>query len=195
MLLRVKDQFLPSMGTNDSHSISVSSLSHNQNISNEIESVQVPTIILMEGNHLVHGLPCFGENAFQAIKGEYKIEMPEDSAIQSPDDSALLITSWLTSEFMYLSPDLWEVRNSLRNLRAMEMQDDQGLYIVSRFPDTIANQEKWTIVFSIPQKTLEAGINNTMINSIIQNWTSRLSYYVSISQNDVQISLPAVVEF
>lgn len=195
MMLRVKDRFLPSSGEHDLQRISVSSFVTNQHISQEIKSVQVPTIILMEGNYPVRGIPCFGENAIPAIKGEYKIEVPNDSAIQSAKDSPLLITAWLTSEFMYISPELWQVRSSLQNLRAMEMQNDEGLYVVSSFPGTVSEQEKWTILFHFPKTAIDAGITNAMINRIMQNWTSRLLYYISLSQNENQISLPAVITF
>jgi hypothetical protein len=195
MMLRIKSEFIPTSVRSVSSEISVSSFSDNQMVPEKIESVQAPTIILMKGNNLVRGLPCFGENAIRAIMGEYKLEMPDDTIIVSDEDSPLIISSWLTSEFIYLSPELWKDRISLRNLRAMEMRDDESLYIVSSFPIAQANQEKWTILFSVPNKTIAAGINDATINRLIQNWTARLSYYISISQNESQISLPAVIAF
>jgi hypothetical protein len=190
MALRFKDQLFPSNENSAASDIPVSSL---QNTEQEKETVQTPTIILMKGNYLVHGIPCFGENAIQAIKGEYKIELPDNAITQDNENALLGAEAWLTSEFIYLSPDEWMPRNSLQNLRAMEKQNDEGLYIVSGFSGS--SQEKWTIVFSIPQATLDAEINNALINRMIQNWTSRLSYYISNSQNENQISLPAVIEF
>jgi hypothetical protein len=144
---------------------------------------------------LVHGIPCFGENSIRAIKGEYKLEMPDETIVAQNEDSSLLIGTWLTSEFIYISPELWDARPSMQNLRAMEIRNDQGLYVILGFPNTVTDQEKWTILFHVPQEVIDAEINNNMINRMIQNWTSRLSYYISISQNEAQISLPAVIAF
>lgn len=195
MMLYVKDHFRPSSEQSVPPAVSLSSVSTNQYIFDEIESVETPTIILMKGNNLLHGLPCFGENAIPAILGEYKLEMPEDAITQSDANSPLLINFWLTSEFIYLSPEQWKERTELRTFHAMEMQNDEGLYIFLRFPDTMTSQAKWSILFCIPQETIDAGIQDVMINRMIQNWTARLSYYISISQSESQISLPAVIAF
>ncbi len=195
MMLYMKDHFSPSSPLSVPPAISLSSVSTNQPIFNETESVETPTIILMKGNNLHYGIPCFGENAIPAILGEYKLEMPEDAIKQSDADSPLLINSWLTSEFIYLSPERWKERTSLERFHAMEMIDDEDLYIVLRFPDTITDQAKWSILFCIPKETIDAGITDVMINRMIQNWTLKLSYYISISRNESQISLPAVIAF
>lgn len=200
MMPRVKDQFFPLSEHDDVRNVSVSALHDDQTIFNEneqreIPAVEVPTIILTKGNSIVHGLPCFDENAIRAIKGEYKLEMPDDLAIKLDDSSPFFIESWLTSEFIYASPELWRERNPLRNLRAMEMQNDESVYIVSSFPAALSGQEKWTILFHVPQKMMEEGMSNALIDRMIQSWTSRLSYYISNSQDEYQISLPAVVEF
>lgn len=195
LIQQAKDRFVPSSPDDVSLSVNVPSSADSQNISDEIASVSSPTIILMKGNNLVYGLPCFDENAIQAVKGEYKIEMPDNTIVQTGEDVPLFVNSWLTSEFLYFSPDLWKPRRSLQNFRAMEMRDDENLYIVLRFPDTIAGQEKWTILFGIPGESIAAGINDSLITRMIQNWTSKLSYYISISQSESQISLPAVITF
>lgn len=195
-ILYVKEKFASPSVRNSAAEISVSSFPNDQRVLPKASAVQNPTIILMKGNNLVRGFPCFGENAIEAIYGEYKIEIPDDSIIPSDNAFPLLVNSWLTSEFMYIDPDLWKARTALQNFRAREMQNEDGLYIVLGFPNTIVGQEKWTILFHIPRETIDAGIHDTMINRMIQNWTSRLSYYISISsQNGSQLSLPAITVF
>ncbi len=193
MALRLKDQIIPSPQSGSATGVLVSYFP-DQKLP-ETVPVRLPTVILNKGNKLVYGLPGFGENAIRAITGEYKIELPENTAGQTEKTSPLVITAWLTSEFMFISPELWSPRVSLQTYHAMERRDDQGLHIISGLPNTVAGQEKWTILFSIPGETINAGITDAYTDRIIRAWTSRLSYYISISQTDIQVSLPAVVTF
>ena len=53
----------------------------------------------------------------------------------------------------------------------------------------------WIAVFEFPMGLKETGLGADTFNRLIQVWTSKFLYFLSLSKTIVDVSLPAIVEF
>jgi hypothetical protein len=140
--------------------------------------------ILVRGNGWVTGIPGFGDNAFPALTGQYRLETAEEGR---PPAEGGGFSVWITAEHLVF-PEGWRPRNGLPG--ALEQEGGEGRFVSLPLG---AERGAWTAVFLFRAAAVipdDAGLNR-----FINAWVSRFLYYFSLVKIPTDVSLPAVVSF
>jgi hypothetical protein len=140
--------------------------------------------ILSRGNEMVRGLPGFAENAFPALYGHYRLELPGLTGT-APDFSL-----WLCREPLYLSDTRWRLTLSGGDYSRYHQTEAAGL-LVAVLPD---GEEPWTVLFRFPAASCRA-LEPVGLTRLIEAWLARFFYFASLAEDPQAISLPAALTF
>ena len=141
---------------------------------------------MVRGNYWAHGIPGFGANSFSALTGDYRIDGLSDGTAGQEE-----LSVYLTAETLYFSGD-WQQRDT-GDIRTFQQTSAEGFFTAAVLDDGRGNN--WTAVFRFPRALAEAGFSIETYNLIIRAWTQRFLYFISLTKNPQEFSLPAVVEF
>jgi hypothetical protein len=148
--------------------------------------------ILVRGNRWVTGVPGFGDNAFPALKGEYRLEMSgpagEDRPAEGRPAEAPDFSIWLSAEPLVFSEGLWRPRSGVPG--ALEREDGEGRYVSLPLS---GDRGAWTAVFLF--HGTQAPPDDASLNRLLGAWTDRFLYYSSLVKIVTDVSMPAVVYF
>jgi hypothetical protein len=141
--------------------------------------------ILVRGNGWVTGISGLGDNVFPALAGQYRLETAEGD--RSPAETSAF-SIWLTTEPLVFAEGTWQPRNGLPG--ALERESGEGRFISLPLS---TERGAWTAVFLFHAGAVipdAAGINR-----LVNAWTDRFLYYVSLIKIPTDVSMPAVVSF
>ncbi|MDR1618418.1 MAG: hypothetical protein LBS06_05145 [Treponema sp.] len=141
--------------------------------------------ILMSGNRWVTGIPGFGDNAFPALIGQYRLETAAPGEEQPPAGEGGF-SIWLTAEPLVFPEGLWRPWGGLPG--ALERKGGEGHFI--SLPPS-AERGAWTAVFLFPGPVPD----DASLNRLIGAWTDRFLYYFSLVKIPTDVSMPAAVYF
>jgi hypothetical protein len=132
--------------------------------------------ILTQGNLWQPGIPGFGENAFQALYGSYRLEGSEFDAE--------VFSVWMAREPLYFGNE-WQTGTAIGGLEAYRSTQGNRQFI-----GFYLQEGAWTAVFEMP-----ASLGEARMNRLIEAWIGRFLYFFSLAKGPGEISLPAVVNF
>lgn len=151
--------------------------------------------VLVRGAEVLRGLPGFGKNAFPALYGEYRVDLPQGL----PGGPKV----WMTEEALYLAPAEWApVRFAGR--RAFEFRVSagpeargpapaEGRLVVFDRPFEAAGQGAepriWSILVLFP-----AGFDPAGEERFATLFLDKLAYFLSLAKSRSDASFPAVLE-
>jgi hypothetical protein len=146
--------------------------------------------VLTRGNGWVSGVPGFGDNAFPALSGEYRLE-----GMETPEAGAKAGTTGFSVRTsrapLFFSGD-WEPRSGINAVyQRFRGKDFLAAAVLDGGPDLGA----WTVIFEFPGGIEESGLGNAGFNRLIGVWSSKFLYFLSLIKTPGDVSLPAVVVF
>ena len=147
-------------------------------------------LVLIRGNYWVTGIAGFGANSFLALAGEYRLQAAGILRPEPPSGEGDFSVC-LTMEPLYFSGE-WQVRPGTGNISALQREGEEGFLVAAVVHDSRGTS--WIAVFRFKQGLEGIGINGDLFNRILQNWVSRVSYFLSLSKTQGDISLPAALE-
>jgi hypothetical protein len=157
----------------------------------EINSVYSQTqsraAILLRGNEWVTGIPGFGENAFPAIFGAYRLdEQGREPGYSSVEEAAFSV--WVCHEALFFD-DNWQFLRDIGGYPVHKYLKNDNLSLVVSFESSTGRP--WDAVFIFAR-----GIqDNSWLNQFIEAWIYRFLHFLSSAEMDEQLSLPAVVSY
>jgi hypothetical protein len=150
------------------------------------------------------GLPGFGDNAFPALYGEYRLETPAEApgqrslavprqvAAANPVPAAAPDFSvWVSSMDLYYQAGVWTGLSPINNYEA-RMRESEGRRLVSLALDT--SRGFWTAIFSFSGESETAPLGAEQ-NRIIRAFAGRFAYFLSFNRSQNDVSLPAVLAY
>jgi hypothetical protein len=143
-------------------------------------------VILMSGNRWVTGVPGFGDNAFPALTGQYRLEMTDPAEGGQPPAETPFFSIWLTAEPLVFPEGSWRPRSGLSGV--LERESGEGRFISLPLS---AERGAWTAVFLF----YGPAPDDASLNRLIGAWTDRFLYYFSLVKILTDVSMPAVVYF
>jgi hypothetical protein len=144
-------------------------------------------VVLIRGNAWVTGIPGFGENALSALLGEYRIDEGGTG-----EAAARLFRVWLSREPLYFAEPLWQNRNGTPASRVLQQIQGDRLLAAVRI-DGGPEQGEWIAVFQFSTANFAAGAGE--IDPLIGAYITRFLYFLSLTHDISELSLPAIVTF
>ena len=145
-------------------------------------------MILCKGNNWIAGVSGFGENCFSALSGGYRLEGP-DRIGDSPDVDFQVD---VTREPLYFSGE-WQPRPAAGNVSVYQCAGEDGFCVAVIMEDS--DGIHWAAVFRFPNGLEEAGLSEAVFSQMLRAWTGRFLYFLSLSKDNSDLSLPAVLDF
>ena len=150
-------------------------------------------VILVRGNEWGNGIPGFESNGFPALMGEYRIRTQE--AEKSGQETRFL--AYLCPEPLYFS-DYWQRRAGPAGISSFKRDSEEGFLIAAILDDGM--DALWTAVFRFPAPERgpggdKAALTDEAFNQMLRVWTNKFFYFLYLTKNHGELSLPAVVEF
>jgi hypothetical protein len=146
--------------------------------------------VLIRGNEWQAGIPGFGSNMFNALFGEYRLDIASvnaDRAAAAAEDRFFVRVS---REPLLFTSERWQLWPGIDG--AMQRGEGDSLLVGFHF-DSPNDAGSWTAVFQFSQGL--SSMDPAGINRMINAWTRRFGYFLSLVKSFSDISLPAVVEF
>jgi hypothetical protein len=143
--------------------------------------------VLSRGNTWVTGIPGFGNNAFPAVSGEYRLEFPPSGM----GDQAIFV--WLCGEPLRFAEGLWRPWNG-SGLSVVQRREGEAQLLGFSFSGG-SGLGVWTAVFQFPQGIEAAGLDETSVNALINKWVDRVLYFLFLIKSPADLSLPAAFVF
>ena len=141
--------------------------------------------VLIRGNSWKTENSLFSSAVTTTLFGEYSTEAP---AAGSGSSGGLFFVRVCGDKLLF-SESAWQPWPG--NNSFLSREEESGLFIGYQFaggPDLGA----WNIVFQFPNS---GGFDNAEINRLIEAWTSRFRYFLSLVRVPSDMSLPAVFSF
>ncbi|MDR2210114.1 MAG: hypothetical protein LBO65_01405 [Spirochaetaceae bacterium] len=156
---------------------------------------QARRAVLDRGNVWVTGIPVLGDGGFSALYGEYRLDLPAESAGGAGDSAqAPRCRIWLTGESLPLGGASWQPRMQIAGVPVFQRQDGEELLAAFAFSGG-AGLGSWTAVFQFPQGLAAAGLDDPGANALLGRWLNRFLYFFPLIMNPSDLSLPAVIAF
>jgi hypothetical protein len=143
--------------------------------------------ILLRGNEWVRGVPGFGENAFPAIFGAYRLDDPDREMVtsySSAEEAAFSV--WVCHEALFFD-DNWQLLPDIGGYPARRYLKDDNLFLAISFDSRIGRP--WDAVFIFARDIPD----NSWLNQFIEAWIIRFLHF--LTETDEQLSLPAIVSY
>ena len=153
-----------------------------------IEQLSRRGVVLLRGNEWIHGIPCFEDNSFPALTGEYCFQGPE--AAGTGREMRFLV--YLCPESLYFS-EKWQPRRGTGNIETFQQNAEDCFFIAAILNDGM--DVSWTAVFRFPRELEEPVLTEDTFNQMLRAWSNRFYYFLYLSRNRGELSIPAVVEF
>ena len=155
-------------------------------VSHKTEAETARRIILLRGNNWITGIAGFGHNGFSALSGDYRLEG------QAAGGNNRDFTVYVTKENLYFS-DYWQPRSGTGNLPVFQSTGKDGFFAAAMLEDS--HGAPWAAVFHFPAGLDGAGLSDVVFNQLLRAWTGRFLYFLSLSKNLSELSLPAALDF
>jgi hypothetical protein len=146
--------------------------------------------VLVRGNGWVSGISGFGDNAFPALSGEYRLEGAEFPETAGSAKAGRAVFSVRTSRAPLFFSGEWQSRPGAGAV--FQRFQGEDLLAATVLED---NQGPWIVVFEFPGGIAESGLGDTGFNRLVGAWSSRFLYFLSFIKTQGDVSLPAVVAF
>jgi hypothetical protein len=153
---------------------------------------QARRAVLDRGNVWVTGIPGLGAGEFSALYGEYRLDLPAESAGDSAQAPRCRI--WLTGESLSLGGASWQPRTRIAGVPVFQRQDGDALLAAFAFSGG-PGLGSWTAVFRFPQGLAAAGLDDPGANALLGRWLNRFLYFFPLIKSPADLSLPAVIAF
>jgi hypothetical protein len=162
--------------------------------------------VLARGNGWVSGIPGFGNNAFPALAGEYRLEGLARAAGGggAPPKRAVFSVHTSREPLFFSGPAAygqpgetedaggWQPRPGAGNVfQRLRGDDFLAVLVLEDGPE----QGSWTVIFEFPGGIEALGMGNAGFNQFITAWSARFLYFLSLIKTPGDVSLPAVVNF
>jgi hypothetical protein len=145
-------------------------------------SAQNQRAVLIRGNSWITEKDTFSIGTSTVLFGEYAVET------QAAAQSGFFVR--VSGGSLLLTGDRWQPRPGAGSL--LQRQEDSSLVIGFLFAGG-ADMGAWTVLFQFPQS--DGLIDDAAINRLIDAWTGRFRYFLSMVKVASDMSLPAVVNF
>ena len=146
-------------------------------------------MVLIRGNYWINGIPGFEVNRFSALTGDYYIR----NAGAGVSGESGEFSVYLTGEILHFFGE-WQSRPGTGEGLSVFQRTWEGGFLAAAMLDD-GRGASWFAVFLFPAGLEGAGISGDGFNRMIRIWTSRVSYFLSLSKAQRDVSLPAVLEF
>ena len=148
-------------------------------------------VILIRGNEWIHGIPCFEDNSFPALTGEYNFLAPEKgAAAETGEEKRFLV--YVCPESLYFSKE-WQPRAGTGSIVTYQQNAEECFFIAAILDDGMGSS--WTAVFRFPPELEESVLTGDTFNQMLRVWSNRFFYFLYLARNRGELSIPAVVEF
>ena len=154
----------------------------------ETGQTQAREAILMKGNEWIHGIPCFKDNSFAALTGEYCFRVHE--AAGTGEEQRFLV--YLCPDSLYFSEE-WQPRRGTGNIETFLYNTEECFYIAAMLDD--GTGVSWTAVFRFPSDMEESILTGDTFNQMLRVWSNKFFYFLYLAKSPGELSIPAVVEF
>jgi hypothetical protein len=145
--------------------------------------------VLVRGNTWVTGIPGFGNNAFPAISGAYRLEF----SAAAGEEGEPVVSVWLCREPLRFAEDAWQPWSGSGLSVVQRREGEAQLLGVSLSGGN--NLGIWTAVFQFPRGIEAAGLTGEAANALTGKWVDRVLYFLFLIKNPADVSLPAAFAF
>jgi hypothetical protein len=142
--------------------------------------------VLSRGNTWTAGIPGFGENAFRALFGEYRLEGPAFG-----DSSPGMFFTVRLCRDPLLFDSSWQGR-TVGDHEAFQRREENRLLEALILEENFRG--RWTVLFEYPPE-LETSLGRPLMDKLFGSLSSRISYFISLARTPGDYSLPGAINF
>ncbi|MHC6203220.1 hypothetical protein ACYULU_08490 [Breznakiellaceae bacterium SP9] len=143
---------------------------------------------LVKGNSWTVGIPGFGNNAFPAFWGEYRLRrvVPAEGESDGP------FSVYANNELLLFPQPDWKVREPISGFAAYEQEEGARLSIAV-IVDEKTNGTIWKLIFHFPAGIAALSLNEAHADGLLERWIYWFQYFQV--QSPDALSFPSIVNY